>query len=116
VFCHGLGLYLNYVHEYMPTGANMAVTVLDNFLKGLPGVFPADKPIPRKLAIQVDGGSENWNRVMFCYLAWLIRMGVFDEITLNRLPVGHSHTDLDGLWGVLAGGRICILAPITPTA
>ena len=81
----------------------MAVTVLHNFLSALPGMMLDGKPVPRKLAVQVDGGSENWNRGMFAYLAWLVRMDVFEEIRIQRLPPGHSHADLDGLWGVLSG-------------
>jgi hypothetical protein len=52
--------------------------------------------------LQVDGGAENWNRTMLFYLAWLVKGGVFEEVRMQRMPVGHSHSDIDGRWGNLS--------------
>ena len=40
---------------------------------------------------------ENKNRFVFTYLSWLIYSGVFKEIYVNFLPVGHTHNDNDQL-------------------
>ena len=75
----------------MDTGSNMAVTVFHNVLSMLRQNLDDNKTIPQKLYLQVDGGSENWNRTMFSYLA-----------RINRMPPGHSHSDIDGRWGNLS--------------
>ena len=102
ILYHGLGLFLSTVFEHLGTGGNMAITVLYNFLTQLRDVLDPKTPVPTKLCVQVDGGSENWNRTMFAFLAWLVRIGAFKEVRLCRLPPGHSHTDIDGRWGNLS--------------
>ena len=51
--------------------------------------------LPRKLYLQVDGGSENKNKWMISYLSLLIEIGMFDLIKMSFLPVGHPHEDID---------------------
>lgn len=54
--------------------------------------------------IVVDGGSDNWCRVFFCFIVVLIeKYQHADEIILARLPVGHTHfLHIDGLFGDFA--------------
>lgn len=33
------------------------------------------------------------------YLSYLIQCNLFDTIEMNFLPVGHTHTDVDGMFG-----------------
>ncbi|KAK3289336.1 hypothetical protein CYMTET_3235 [Cymbomonas tetramitiformis] len=51
--------------------------------------------------VQMDGGSENWNRHVFGFFCYLVHYGLYKEIYLHRLPVGHSHNDVDGFFGLL---------------
>lgn len=100
VIAHGIGLYLYVIHEWVPKGANMAVTSLHNTLVRLKDSLPAGKTLPRVLSITCDGGTENWNRTMLAYLNVLVIKKIFDRIDIQRLTVGHGHTDLDGVFGV----------------
>jgi hypothetical protein len=48
---------------------------------------------------------------MFAYLKSLVDMGVFKEIFLNFLPVGHTHCDIDQLFSrisVFLRGKQCL--------
>lgn len=39
------------------------------------------------------------------FLALLIHNNYFDTIELNMLPVGHTHIDVDAIFGMLRNGR-----------
>src|SRR4051812_21052559 len=50
------------------------------------------QPLPPRLYLQLDNTArENRNRFVFAYLNMLIRRGVFKEIHVSFLPVGHTH-------------------------
>jgi hypothetical protein len=54
--------------------------------------------LPRTLYLQLDNCiRENKNTVFFSYLAWLIERGIFDNVFVSFLPVGHTHFDCDAL-------------------
>jgi hypothetical protein len=44
----------------------------------------------------MDGGSENANKYLLAFCELLIIVGLTDHIYLTRLPVGHTHEDIDG--------------------
>lgn len=46
---------------------------------------------PRIIYVQLDGGSENSNVVVFGALEYLIAMGVVEEIWYTRLPTGNFY-------------------------
>lgn len=57
---------------------------------------------PRILYIQLDNTSkDNKNVFVKAFFSWLIIIGIFDEIHVNYLPVGHTHEDIDQLFSVL---------------
>jgi hypothetical protein len=56
---------------------------------------------PRILYIQIDGGAENTAKAMFGLCETLVDNDLFDMIELNRLPVGHTHEDIDALFGTI---------------
>ena len=73
-------------------GSNHIVEVIHRFINGK----SKDRPLPRKLFIQLDNCSrENKNKFVMSYLDALVRWGVFDEIEVGFLPVGHTHCDID---------------------
>lgn len=51
--------------------------------------------------MQIDGGAENTSHIFYALCEHLVRAGVFDCIEVARLPVGHTHEDIDALFGVL---------------
>ena len=65
-------------------------------------------PLPEKLHVQVDNCSrENKNRFSHGYVEVLVAHGVFKQATIDYLPKGHTHEDIDQLFRVL-GNRIKI--------
>ena len=45
---------------------------------------------------------ENKNKYVMAYLSYLVQVGVFKKITMSYLPVGHTHADIDALFGNLS--------------
>jgi hypothetical protein len=55
-------------------------------------VLESRKHLPPVLILQLDNTSqENKNNRLFGFLAVLVEAGVFEEIIVNFLPVGHTH-------------------------
>ncbi len=52
--------------------------------------------------IQVDGGSENANKYFLAALEFLFIKRLVQRIILTRLPVGHTHEDIDACFGTIA--------------
>lgn len=46
--------------------------------------------------------GDNKNRFVFGMLAALVRYGLFKEVEVIHLLVGHTHNDVDAVFGVLA--------------
>lgn len=56
---------------------------------------------PPWLAVFFDNArGENMNHNVFVYLAWLVHIGVFREITITTLLVGHTHNINDQVFSV----------------
>jgi len=74
------------------TGANHIVETIHRFLNEL-----AQKgPLAKTLYLQLDNCiRENKNRFLFAYLESLVHWGVFDDVIVGFLPVGHTHEDID---------------------
>lgn len=60
-----------------------------------------DGRLPPTLYVQIDGGPENANKLVLAVLSFLVakRVGGLEQIVLTRLPVGHTHEDIDGIFG-----------------
>ena len=84
-----------------PKGANAICTYLwSEILSFKTSGHPAASA--RKLLIQVDNASgENKNKYVFGFLAWLVALGLFDEVEANFLIAGHTHDIIDSLFGEL---------------
>jgi hypothetical protein len=65
---------------------------------------------PEKFFWQIDGGSENANKTIIGFCELLIANGIIKTIVLSRLPVGHTHEDIDQAFGVLS--KYCQGKPI----
>jgi hypothetical protein len=56
---------------------------------------------PELLYLQVDGGAENANKLMLGFLELLASKRIIPTIYFTRLPTGHTHEDIDAVFGVI---------------
>ena len=58
------------------------------------------KPLPPVLNLQLDNVIEdNKNRFVFAFCLLLMYHGIFQEVYINFLIVGHTYNDIDALFG-----------------
>jgi hypothetical protein len=82
-----------------PHDANLTITLLFNELMRL---FK-EKKLARVLHLQLDNcAKENKNRWLIGFFAYLIGVGLLDNLTVDFLPPGHTHIDIDALFSVLS--------------
>jgi len=96
---HGMCKVACLAGPWVPKGANLTCTAL---LIALLLVRAAGFALPEHMHWQMDGGSENWNKTVFGFCAYLVSIDVFKTIVLNRLPPGHTHEDIDGWYGLIS--------------
>ena len=108
VVAHGSTLSMFNILSVVHAGGNMAISCLMRFLQIL------GTPLRGKLYLQVDGGSENWNQILFAVIDLLFDLyDDLETVIISRLPVGHTHIDIDRffsylnscLFGTSGGGR-----------
>ena len=57
------------------------------------------KPLPPVLNLQLDNATgDNKNHFVFAFCSLLTYHGVFQEVYINFLIVGHTHDDIDALF------------------
>jgi hypothetical protein len=57
-------------------------------------------PLPPILNVQMDNvAGDNKNRFVFCFWSLLVAKGIFREVYMNFMLVGHKHDDIDALFG-----------------
>ena len=56
---------------------------------------------PDTLYLQIDGGSENANKYLLSMCEILIGLRIVNKIVATRLPVGHTHEDIDAQFAKL---------------
>ena len=99
---HGISRTFYRLFPHVKGGANLACEVLLHEIeRRLDYCLENDLPFPRYLFLQIDGGSENTSKVFYALCEHLVQTGVFDKIEAARLPVGHTHEDIDAMFGVL---------------
>ena len=70
-------------------------------LLGLPPDTPIPtKPLPPILNVQMDNAvNDNKNKYVFCFWSLLVAKCIFREVYVNFMLVGHTHDDIDALFG-----------------
>ena len=80
-------------------GARVTVEVLHRTLLKL---AQTRKEWPSVFTLQLDNTTSDCkNHTVLAYLAWLEAIGVFEVARLAFLMVGHTHEDIDGMFGLL---------------
>jgi hypothetical protein len=99
VYMHGDNMTIYRTYANVGGGANLAI---HTWLLSLEDYSRRhNHNLPRVLYHQIDGGPENANAEFLAVCALLVACGVFDKIVLTRLPVGHTHEDIDALFALI---------------
>lgn len=98
VLAHGRFLTIYRTYENVKNNANLCVhTVLLAFEK----VLQDEGRLPDTVFIQIDGGSENTSKIVLALCEMLVARGLTNRVVLARLPVGHTHEDIDSKFALI---------------
>ncbi len=70
---------------------------------------------PKIFYHQIDGGPENANQYMLAICELLVALGIVEKVVLTRLPVGHTHEDIDARYFSHTRALSLYLSPLLPT-
>jgi hypothetical protein len=90
----GLTVYRNF--ENISKGANLTIHCI---LLQIEGFLERHGQFPEEIYVQLDGGSENANKYVLGFLELLVARCIAKKVVFTRLPVGHTHEDIDGCFG-----------------
>jgi hypothetical protein len=104
VLVHGAEGFFGYaVDGACGGGSNTTVECISRTLQKLAAIPERQSNWPKVLFLQVDGCiGDNKNRTLFGYAGWLVAQGNFKEVHINFLLVGHTHEDIDAIFGVIS--------------
>ena len=104
---HGRTLTLYRTFNNICNGSNLAI---HTWLLNLEAIYEGFGSLPDTIFAQIDGGSENANTTMKGICGLLVARGLTKKVVLSRLPPGHTHEDIDAvfgkIWKYLAGRAI----------
>lgn len=95
---HGRGFNVYRTFHNIQLNANAQLHCL---LLELEQTYRKEGKLPETIYVQIDGGTENVARVVFCILELLVARRLTKTIYLTRLLKGHTHEDIDAKFGVL---------------
>jgi hypothetical protein len=93
VLNHGRNIQIYRTFHNVRNNANLSIHC---FLKALEAIHnnPNDR-IPDVVYYQVDGGTENTATHVLAMAALVVARGLAKKVVITRLPVGHTHEDID---------------------
>jgi hypothetical protein len=99
VYMHGHNMTVYRTYANVGGGANLAI---HTWLLSLEAYYRENNnKLPPVLYHQIDGGPENANNEFIAIAALLVASGLVEKVVLSRLPVGHTHEDIDGLFALI---------------
>ena len=102
VKAHGFSSRLYRTLPHIASNANLCMEVL--FLeieRRMKYCIENDVEFGRVLLLRIDGGPDLAAKKFYAGLELLVREGVYDRIEVARLPVGHTHEDIDAMFGTV---------------
>ena len=101
VIAHGIGSWLYAVPMNAGNGCNLTIETLHRVLSDIKNARKGQ--LPQTLYLQLDNCTgQNKNNYLMAYLSLLVEWGVFKEIEVGYLPVGHTHEDIDQMFSRFA--------------
>lgn len=97
---HGRKTYAYTYIDNIKHGNNLTIETLHRLLLD---TAATEGKLPKTLYLQLDNTSKQCKgRFVLGYLACLVAWGLFDEVVLSFLPVGHTHEDIDQMFSCIA--------------
>ena len=98
VLAHGrtLDIYRNF-----PNLKNTCNVAIHCWLLTLEAEYKEKGKLPDTIYHQIDGGSENTAKTVLAVSELLVAKRLTKKVVLTRLPVGHTHEDIDAVFGVI---------------
>ena len=96
---HGYGITIYRTLETVPKGSNQTIYCILSQIEDWRNRH--DGRYPEELFVQVDGGGENANQWVLGMLELLAAKRIVKTVWYTRLPTGHTHEDIDGVFAVL---------------
>ncbi len=96
---HGEGMTLFRTLNNVHKGANLTIFILLHVLNKWVIKY---KRYPDEIFFQADGGSENANKYVLAFMEFLVAKRLAQRAYFSRLLVGHTHNDVDGMFGTLS--------------
>ena len=94
---HGRTLTLYRTFNNIGNGSNLQI---HTWLMNLEYIYEKlGKKLPDTVFAQIDGGSENANTTMKAVCELMVARGLAKRVVLTRLPPGHTHEDIDAVFG-----------------
>jgi hypothetical protein len=90
---HGRGVSAYTVLPHVRQGTNVTIDVLHRVLCD---TYATEGTLPEVLFLQLDNTSKQCkSKYMMAWLGVLVMWGLFREVLVSFLPVGHTHEDID---------------------
>jgi hypothetical protein len=97
---HGRRAYAYTILDTCPLGANVTIDILHRVMVA---EIEANGVLPKILYIQLDNTTRQCkNKYVLGWLAYLVQIGIFDEVFVSFLPKGHTHEDIDQMFSCIA--------------
>ena len=91
-------VFLN--NDQFAQDSNKTISILFHILTSLQARFCS---LPRKLMLQTDNcGKDLKNQILLAFYYLLVERDIFEEVTVTSMPVGHTHNDVDWMFGIIA--------------
>jgi hypothetical protein len=98
VLAHGRTLDL---YRSFPNLSNTCNVAIHCWLTTLEAEYIEKGKLPDTIYHQIDGGPENIAKTVLAVSELLVAKRLTKKVVLTRLPVGHTHEDIDAVFGVI---------------
>ncbi|GBG77982.1 hypothetical protein CBR_g25915 [Chara braunii] len=90
-----------YIYTYLPFYAHGFDGTITCVMRTLCELQASRQKWPRHLRIKADNcWRENKNQYLMCLASLLVKFGIFEDVKVGFMLVGHTHTDIDAIFSV----------------